>query len=114
MQRYDDVTSLSFFVRLGQGFCGGGFGFRFRGFVFAAGRSGGRGGIFFGRVLVFFAAVVGDVKSAALEKQPRAAADFFLHLAASPFFPRAKFLGANQQRRSEERRVGKECRSRWS
>src|SRR5277367_5221275 len=87
MQRCNDVTPVSFFLRLGHGFCRDGFGFCLcpGGFW--------RGGIFYGGVLVFFAAVIGDVKSAALEKQSAAAADFLFYFSAPPFFLRAGIFG---------------------
>src|SRR2546429_8272785 len=36
------------------------------------------------------------------------------HFAAAPMSDQAHRFGVNMGRRSEERRVGKECRSRWS
>ena len=77
----------------------GGFSLRFGcGFGVAAG-SFGRGGIFFRRLFVTFAAVIGDVKAAAFEKQTGAHADFPFYLAVPPFFLRAKIFGTNFQRR---------------
>src|SRR6185312_12000382 len=64
---------------------GGGFGlagFAFAGLALGRLRS---GGIFFGSFFVFFAAVISNVKAAALENQAGAGADFFADLTLAPF-----------------------------
>ena len=68
------------FVRFGGGFGWGGLGV-------AAGWLG-RRGIFFRRLFVAFAAVVGDIKAAAFEQQTGAGADFLLPGRGPIFFAR--------------------------
>ena len=70
---------------------GGRLGFRLR-------RRLGVAGGFFGRLLVIVAAVIGDVKAAALEDQPRAAADFFFTRPRPHFFLVQTVFGTNFQR----------------
>jgi hypothetical protein len=52
----------------------------------------------FRRFFIFVAAIISDVKTAALENQPGTRADFLGDLALAPFFLRAKVLGTNRQR----------------
>src|SRR5204863_8568552 len=54
--------------------------------------------ILLGRLLIFVAAIIRDIKTAPLENQTSARADFFLHLAAPPLLFYAKVLGTNGER----------------
>ncbi len=85
------------FGRLGLSFGCCGFGFGLGRFGVAVGRSG-RGGIFFGGFLVFFAAVIGDIKAAAFEEQTGAAADGASDFSLAPAFPGAGDFGAGCER----------------
>jgi hypothetical protein len=49
-------------------------------------------------LFVAFAAVIGDIKPAALEEQPGTGADFALHAATAPRLPGTGFLRTNPQR----------------